>query len=67
MADTEFLTEAEAQVALDPTIGDGTPDTAPHVVPFGSDDELDLDDALGSADDDDEVEDDDDAPIDDDI
>jgi hypothetical protein len=37
MNDNEYIDEAEAAAALDPAIGDGTPDSAPHVAPFDDD------------------------------
>lgn len=68
MNDSEFLDEAEAAAALDPSIGHGTPDSAPHETPFDDSDSLDADESGGAADDDDEVEDDDDdTPVDDDL
>ena len=68
MTDDDALSAAEAATALDPAIGDGTPDTAPFVVPFSDDDSFDADDAAGMADDDDDVEDgEDDNLIEDDI
>ena len=67
MNDIEFVDAGEAAAALDPAIGDGTPETAPHVSPFDADDGLDAEAADGTADDDDDVEDDDDAPVGDDV
>jgi hypothetical protein len=67
MNDSEVLDTREAAAALDPSVGDGTPDTAPHIVPFDRDDDLRVDDASGGAEDDDLVEDDDDTPIDQDV
>jgi hypothetical protein len=67
MNDNEYIDEAEAAAALDPAIGDGTPDSAPHVAPYDDDDDVVADETSGAADDDDVVEDDDDSPIDDDI
>jgi hypothetical protein len=59
MHDSEFVDEAEQAAANDPTVGSGTPETAPHETPFDDDDALDPDGASGAADDgDDDVVDD---------
>ena len=59
-ADDGFVSDAEQAAANDPSIGSGTPETAPHEIPFDDDDDLD-------ADDDESIDDDDDTPIDEDI
>ena len=64
--DEEFVSDDEMAEAADPSVGTGTPETAPHETPFDDDDELDADGAEGAADDDDELdEDDDDTPLED--
>lgn len=59
-ADEAFVSDDELQAANDPGVGSGTPETAPHEIPFNDDDDLD-------ADDDESVDDDDNTPIDEDI
>ena len=71
MTDDEFVDEAEQAAADNPTVGAGTPDSAPHETPFDDDDGLDPADEAGAADDgdDDLIDDDDDGdlPIEDDV
>ena len=58
MSDNEFVDATEQAEADDPAIGDGTPETAPHEIPFDDDDDG-VDETVGvaDADDDDVVED----------
>jgi hypothetical protein len=49
MSDNEFVDATEQAEADDPSIGDGTPDTAPHEIPF-DDDDAEVDETVGVAD-----------------
>jgi len=40
----DALSAEEAAAALDPDVGEGTPETAPFLTPFDADDELEDDD-----------------------
>jgi hypothetical protein len=63
MSDNEFVDATEQAEADDPSIGDGTPDTAPHEIPF-DDDDAEVDETVGVADsDDDDVVEDNGTPV----
>ncbi len=63
MSDNEFVDATEQAEADDPAIGDGTPATAPHEIPF-DDDDADVDETVGVADsDDDDVVEDNGTPV----
>ncbi len=63
MNDNEFVDEAEQAAANDPSVGTGTPHTAPHEIPFEDDDELDPAGESGDADDDEDIDDDDESML----
>jgi hypothetical protein len=70
MDDIEFVDEAEQAAANDPTVGAGTPHTAPHESTFDEDDTLDTEGDSGAAEhgDDDALDDDDtNTPLDEEI
>jgi len=43
ISDDEFVGPEEQTAANDPTVGAGTPETAPHETPFDDDEALDVD------------------------
>lgn len=58
-ADHTHIDDGEAAEARDPSVGEGTVETAPHHIPLPEDEELDPGDEDGTAlDDDDETDDD---------
>ncbi|HEY6891554.1 MAG TPA: hypothetical protein VI300_27355 [Solirubrobacter sp.] len=64
MSDNEYVDATEQAEADDPAIGDGTPDTAPHEIPFDDDADADVDETAGVADsDDDDVVEDNGTPL----
>ena len=63
MSDNEYVSADEQAEADNPSIGQGTADTAPHEIPF-DDEDSDIDETAGIADsDDDDVVEDNGTPV----